>query len=248
MKKTLLLLSIISFLSCSDRENEKKIVYDESIEQVEKTEIEENSKNNSKSKLIAGLPFKLDSAKTKIFPIGEIKLSNKKRGLTKVSSYSGSSFNFFAIGSYSNRGYYGHLDNLIFENLKTGKRHQLTNDQIKIKTFGQLHNDQNIPLKKLVFEIITKDSNKDNELNDSDLTNLYVSGINGENLSLISKLNEDLIDWTLLNESLLYFRTIEDSNKNGELEETDTLHIYETDLNSLKTVEILKSELNKLNE
>lgn len=248
MRKTILLLSIILFLACSERENEKKIVYEETTEQTENPLTEDTLENNPESKLIAGLPFKLDSAKTKIFPIGEIRLEDKKRGLTKVSSYSGSSFNFFAIGSYSNREYYGHLDNLIFENIETGERHLLTNEKIKIKTFGQLHKEERIPIKRLVFEIITKDSNKDSRLNENDLTNLYVSGIDGENLTLISKLNEDLIDWTLLNENLLYFRTIEDSNKNGELEESDTLHIYETDLNNLKTVEILKSDLNKLNE
>ncbi|MBL4642163.1 MAG: hypothetical protein JKY44_01090 [Flavobacteriaceae bacterium] len=247
MKKPLLLLSIILFLSCTESKNEKKIVYEETTEPTENAGIGSTLKSNPESKLIAGLPFKLDSAKTKIFPIGEIRLPNKKRGITKVSSYSGSNFNFFAIGSYSNREYYGYLDNLIFENIETGERHLLTNEKIKIKTFGQLHKEQRIPLKKLIFEIITKDSNRDNKLNDSDLTNLYISGINGENLTLISKLNEDLIDWTLLNENLLYFRTIEDSNKNGEIEESDTLHMYKTDLNNLKTVEILKSDLNKLN-
>ena len=122
MKKTILLLSLILFLSCSEKENEKKIVYDETTEQTENAGIDNNLKSNSESKLIAGLPFKLDSAKTKIFPIGEIRLPNKKRGLAKMSSYSGSNFNFFAIGSYSNKEYYGYLDNLIFENIETGER------------------------------------------------------------------------------------------------------------------------------
>lgn len=248
MKKTFLLLLIILTISCSEKENEKKIVYDNDNTQNENIETKDTLKSNIESKLIAGLPFKLDSAKTKIFPIAKIKLQNEKRGITKIGSYSGSSFTFFAIGSYNNREYYGHLDNLIFENIENGKKHLLTNNKLKIKTFGQLHKNQSTPIKKIFYEIITNDSNKDNELDENDLTNLYISGIDGENFTLISKLNEDLIDWTLLNENLLYFRTIEDSNKNGEMEENDTLHIYETNLSKIETVEILKSDLDKLNE
>jgi len=235
-------------ISCSEKENDKKIVYDNDNKQNENIEIKDSLKSNVDSKLIAGLPFKLDSAKTKIFPIAKIKLRTEKRGITEISSYSGSSFTFFAIGSYDNREFNGHLDNLIFENIENGKKHLLTNNKLKIKTFGQLHKNQSIPIKKIVYEIITNDSNKDNELDENDLTNLYLSGIDGENFALISKPNEDLIDWTLLDENLLYFRTIEDSNKNGEMEENDTLHIYETNLSKMETVEILKSDLNKLNE
>ena len=248
MKKTLLLLSLIFMISCSENENEKKIVYENINGQIENTKTKDTLKNNPKSKLITGLPFKLDSARTRIFPMAEIKLRTEKRGITKIGSYSGSSFTFFAIGSYNNREYYGHLDNLIFENIENGKKHLLTNDKIKIKTFGQLHKNQSIPIKKIIYEIITNDSNKDNELNENDLENLYISGINGENFTLISKINEDLIDWTLLDENLLYFRTIEDSNKNGEMEENDILHIYKTNLTTMETIEILKSDLNKLNE
>jgi len=248
MKKTFLLLLIILTISCSEKENEKKIVYENVNGQIENPKITDTLKNNPKSKLITGLPFKLDSARTIIFPIAEIKLRTEKRGITKIGSYSGSSFTFFAIGSYNNREYYGHLDNLIFENIENGKKHLLTNDKIKIKTFGQLHKNQSIPIKKIIYEIITNDSNKDNKLNENDLENLYVSGINGENLTMISKINEDLIDWTFLNDNLLYFRTIEDSNKNGEMEENDTLHIYKTNLTNMETIEILESDLNKLNE
>jgi len=248
MKKTFLLLLIILTISCSEKENEKKIVYENINGQFENPKITDTLKNNPKSKLITGLPFKLDSASTIIFPIAEIKLRTEKRKITKIGSYSGSSFTFFAIGSYNNREYYGHLDNLIFENIENGKKHLLTNDRIKIKTFGQLYKNQSTPIKKIIYEIITNDSNKDNELNENDLKNLYVSGINGENLKMISKINEDLIDWTFLNDNFLYFRTIEDSNKNGEMEENDTLHIYKTNLKNMETFEILESDLNKLNE
>ncbi len=235
-------------LSCSEKQNEKKIVYDKTIEQSDNLEEKGTLKEFPKSKLISGLPFKLDSAKTRIFPIAEVKLKNRKGGVTKFSSYSGSSFEFFAIGSYGNREYYGFLENLIFEKIEDGEKYLLTNNKIKIKTFGQLYDDNNNPLKKLIYEIVTFDSNKDDELDENDLTNLYLSGIDGDNLILISKVNEDLIDWTLLGDNLLYFRTIEDSDKNGELEESDEMHIYKTDLTNLKTEEVLELDLRTLNE
>lgn len=248
MKKTILLLSIIFTLSCSQKQNDIKIVYDNTVEQSGIPEEKETLEESPKSKLISGLPFKLDSAKTRIFPIAEIKLKNKKDRSIKFSSYSGSSFDFFAVGSYSNREYYGYLENLIFEKIDDGEKKLLTNDKIKIKTFGQLYTQNNKPLKKIIYKIITVDSNKDNELDENDLTNLYLSSIDGENLKLISKVNEDLIDWTLLGDHLLYFRTIEDSDKNGELEESDEIHIYKTDLTSLKTSEVLELDLRSLNE
>ena len=69
------------------------------------------------------------------------------------------------------------------------------------------------------------DTNKDGKLDTSDIKSLYLSDISGNHFTNISAYLEDLIDWSLIeSKNRLYFRTVEDTNKNGQFDKNDVLH------------------------
>jgi hypothetical protein len=83
----------------------------------------------------------------------------------------------------------------------------------------------------LVYVLEDMDTNKDVKLDDNDIKSLYLSDISGDRFTKISLDYQELIDWKVLeSNNRLYYRTIEDSNKNGAFDKKDQLHYYFIDL------------------
>ncbi len=75
------------------------------------------------------------------------------------------------------------------------------------------------------------DTNKDGRLDSSDIKSLYISTISGQRFTKLSADFQELIDWKIIeSKSTLYFRTIEDTNKNGEFDAEDKLQYYVVNL------------------
>ncbi|SNB02872.1 putative lipoprotein (fragment) [Flavobacterium psychrophilum] len=71
------------------------------------------------------------------------------------------------------------------------------------------------------------DTNNDGKINSSDIKTIYLSDISGSKFTKIAADFEELIDWNLIeSNSRLYFRTIEDINKNGAFDKTDKVHYH----------------------
>ncbi|MET0945026.1 MAG: hypothetical protein ABWY22_06440, partial [Flavobacterium sp.] len=57
--------------------------------------------------------------------------------------------------------------------------------------------------------------------------------ISGNKLIKLSPELQDLIDWNLIeSKNRLYFRTIEDANKNGQFDKTDIIYYHFVDLSA----------------
>src|SRR5690606_38086923 len=85
----------------------------------------------------------------------------------------------------------------------------------------------------LVYTLVDSDTNRDGKVNSNDIKTLYISEINGNNFTKLSTDLEELIDWnTIEAQNRLYFRTIEDINKNGSFDKNDLVHYYYVDLKS----------------
>jgi hypothetical protein len=81
--------------------------------------------------------------------------------------------------------------------------------------------------------MVDMDTNKDGKLDSSDIKGLYLSTISGEKLTKISADFQELIDWNLIESNThLYFRTVEDTNKNGQFDEKDVVHYNYIDLST----------------
>jgi hypothetical protein len=83
----------------------------------------------------------------------------------------------------------------------------------------------------LVYTLADMDTNKDGKLDTSDIKSLYLSEISGKRFTKVSTDFLELVDWSLVeSENRLYFRTIEDANKNGEFDKNDVMHYHFIDL------------------
>jgi hypothetical protein len=109
----------------------------------------------------------------------------------------------------------------------------LTTKPILIETATYLKPVSNhIKKQIMVYTMVDADTNKDGKLDTNDINTLYLSVISGEKLTKISADLEELIDWSLIESSnRLYFRTIEDTNKNGQFDQKDVVHYNYIDLN-----------------
>lgn len=120
------------------------------------------------------------------------------------------------------------LVNLIFEDIINNKTYLLTNNQLKITSYDVINQLKGrIGKKYILYRVIDKDYNKDGILDGRDIGSLYISNIDGTAFTKITKDNEDLknSEWMFpLNR--YYFRTMEDSNKDGYIDFKDKVHYY----------------------
>jgi len=86
-------------------------------------------------------------------------------------------------------------------------------DELALKTNKQF----------LVYTLVDVDTNKDGRYDDNDIKTLYISKINGTKFTKLTPDLHELLDWQVIDEKL-YFRSIEDINKNGEFDSKDAVH------------------------
>jgi hypothetical protein len=85
----------------------------------------------------------------------------------------------------------------------------------------------------MAYTMVDMDTNKDGKLDTSDIKALYLSEISGDKLTKISASYQELIDWKLIeSKNRLYFRTVEDTNKNGKFDKMDVVHYSYVDLSN----------------
>ena len=112
--------------------------------------------------------------------------------------------------------------------------HPLTNKQVQIQTATYLTTVYD-RLKKqvLVYTLVDSDTNRDGRIDANDIRSLYISEINGRGFKKLSSDMQELIDWSIVEaQNRLYFRTIEDINKNGAFDKNDSVHYHYADLSS----------------
>ena len=84
----------------------------------------------------------------------------------------------------------------------------------------------------------------DSEINDDDLIGLYSSKANGQEFKRISPYNQQLIDWESRDiQGLLFFRTMEDIDKNGQFDENDRINLYEYNLLTEDTIKLIFNDM-----
>ncbi len=217
-------LSFLILLSCNKKET-PKVKY-ESAKNLEKVIVKKDTSQIE----IADLPIQMEGTNYILHPIGKVRLSEDyKQSNSKnlnVSSYVISNYNRFELTGY--------FDNIKFQHLDSTATHLLTDKQIQIQTATFLNTTEvKIGKKYLVYTLADMDSNKDGDLDENDIKSLYLSFSNGQNFIKLSIDFQEVIDWNLLkSKNRLYFRSIEDINKNGAFDKTDKLHYFFVDLNS----------------
>ena len=229
MKHIIILAFIKLFIVSCGNEEKPKVIYPENGN-AQTSEL----KKDSTLIEIADIPIHIDSTQYLIHPIGEYKMyGSRGKSYFGSSNYGSGSF---SISSYNRYEITGDLHNLKFQKIDSENLTTLTKQNIRIKSITFLRDIfDNTNKQILVYRILDKDSNQDNKLDDNDINTLYISNIDGTNFTKLTAEFQELIDWKVIGiMNRLYFRSIEDTNKNGEFDKEDKVHYQYIDFNQDK--------------
>ncbi|MFC4818088.1 hypothetical protein [Flavobacterium sp. GCM10023249] len=217
MKKLLYILPLVSLLASCKEEEKPKVIYEDSKVQVVK-------KDSSQIK-VADLPIHMQGTKYLLHAIGDVQVAYERGGTygsakTNMGSYALSNYNSFELTGY--------FQNIKFQHIDSTALRPLTDKNVQIQTATFLNTIAAKTKKQiLVYSLVDSDTNRDGKIDANDIKSLYISDFSGLRLQKLSGELHELIDWNLI-ESLnrLYFRTIEDINKNGAFDKKDKVHYH----------------------
>ena len=225
--KSCFVLLLLTFVSCKKEEADKlKVIYKAPA----KTQA---VVRDSLQVLIADLPVQMPGTNYLIYPIASMNIYEK----SIKSSYGSSSSNnemSFNISNYSDNEITGYLQNLKFQEVSSDSLKSLTDKPVLIQTVTYLKSVFDKSKQQLlVYTLADSDTNMDGKLDNNDIKSLYISEISGENFTKLSLDFQELIDWNIVeSNNHLYFRTIEDTNKNGKFDKNDIIHYHFADLSN----------------
>ena len=229
MKKihiTIIGIAILLLTSCKEEVEKPKVTYDGT------NRAKELSKADSTQIQIADLPLQMEGTEYLLHPIAD--LSIRERGVK--SRYGSSSVNdlSFTISNYGEYEITGFLQNIKFQKVDSDSIRKLTERPVLIQTATYLKSVADKTNNQImVYTMVDMDTNKDGKLDTSDIKALYLSDISGERFTKMSSDFQELIDWKLIgSKNRLYFRTVEDTNKNGEFDKNDVVNYYYIDLSN----------------
>lgn len=227
MKKATLffLLLFLGLTGCRENREKPKVTYKESRNpakaKVDSTEIE-----------VADLPILMEGTKYLIHPIGDIRIYddvNRSYGSSRTNSSAS-----YAISNYNRYEITGYLANLKFQHIDSTAMTTLTDKAVQIQTATFLNTiAQQFKKQLLVYTLVDADTNQDGKADSNDIRSLYISDISGKGFHKLSADMQELLDWNIIEaQGRLYFRTIEDINKNGAFDKNDAVHYHYADLKS----------------
>ena len=217
---------ILVFSSCKKEIEPPKVIYQDT-----KKTVIQPAKADSSNIEIADLPIQFNGTKFLIHPIGDYRIFGGKSKYSYGSSNSESGS--FKISNYNEYEITGYLSNLKFQEIGTDSIKSLTDKAILIQTATYLKAVADKTKQQIiVYTLSDMDTNRDSKLDTNDIKTLYLSTISGDKFTKISSDFQELIDWELIEASnILYFRTIEDTNKNGQFDKNDVINYNFVNLN-----------------
>ena len=208
-------------ISCKEETEKPKVIYSNSTKQ------KEQPKQVGTQVEIADLPIQMEGTNFLIHPVAGLNIydGNSKSNVNGVS---------FKISNYSEYEITGYLRNLKFQEIGSDSIKSLTDKPILIQTATYLKSVADKAKQQvLVYSLADLDTNKDEKLDVNDIKSLYISEISGSRFTKISADFQELIDWNLIeSKNRLYFRTVEDTNKNGQFDKDDVIHYHYLDLSN----------------
>jgi hypothetical protein len=230
MKRAAILLGALSLLlavSCKEEKEKPKVIYEEERPSAKRTE---SGQGDSTEIKVADLPILMEGTKYLIHPVGDVRIYDNKKayGSSRTNDFS------YAISNYTQFEITGYFENLRFQHVDSTSMHSLTDKQVQIQTATLLNTGAGKAKKQFfVYTLVDADTNRDGRVDANDIRSLYMSDAGGNNFRKISNDMHELIDWNVIDaQNRLYFRTIEDINKNGAFDRNDSVHYHYADLAS----------------
>lgn len=170
---------------------------------------------------VANLPIYFDSTEYMFFVVGKTK--SYRRGTKIYIGSSGSDDPSFSLGYFDGKSLQGDFDNIKFQHIDSIHIRALTTNQIKIRSIHLVHAITDI----MLLEVMDRDSNKDYQLTYEDVVSLYIANNSGTKFKKLSPESHQLLDWKLVPAAnRIYFRTMEDVNRNGEFDKNDRFYHF----------------------
>ncbi|MFM9987710.1 hypothetical protein [Flavobacterium sp.] len=213
---------LILLVSCKEESKKPKVIYEDA-----KAVVAPVKKDSTQIK-IADLPIQMEGTSFLIHPMGEYSMTD---GNSKFNSGSSSSYDkdeSFKVSNYNDYEITGYISNFKFQKTGSDSLHLLTEKPVLIQTVTYLKTvSDKAKQQVLVYTLADMDTNNDGKISSSDIKTIYLSDIGGNKFTKIATDFQELIDWNLIeSNSHLYFRTIEDINKNGAFDKTDKVHYH----------------------
>ena len=222
------LLMLLVLASCKDEAEKPKLRYDTANKQKTVSRIDPDQI------AIADLPIQIEGTNYLIHPIGDLRVYENGA----KSSYGSSSVIdlSFTVSNYADGEITGYLQNIKFQKIDSDSLQSLTDKPVLIQTASYLKGVASGSKKQImVYTLFDIDTNRDGKLDSSDIKSLYLSDISGERFTKISANFHELIDWSVIDsKNRLYFRTVEDTNKNGKFDKNDVVHYNYVNLTNSK--------------
>lgn len=217
----IIFLLLILTVGCQNQEK-PKVIYEDS-----KT-VAEPAKKAAEEIEIADLPIHMEGTKYLLHAIGDVRVSevNGSYGSSKTNSVS------YALSNYNRFELTGYFENIKFQHIDSTALRPLTDKKIQIQTATFLNTvAAKIKRQILVYSLVDSDTNKDGKIDVNDIKSLYISEFSGAKFTKLSGELQELIDWNIVEaQNRLYFRTIEDINKNGAFDKNDKVHYHYVNL------------------
>ena len=221
----ILLASSVLIFSCQEEKAKPKVKY---------TEKGAKSPQKDTTKLeVADLPIQFDGSSVLVYTIGNLTLGdiNKKGSYESTASYEGVAG--FNVSNSMENEITGYLQNLKFQVTGSDSLHVLTDKVMLIERVSFIKRN-----KMLMYILADVDTNQDGVIDSNDIKSLYTSTELGKNFTKISTDLQELVDWKHIESTnKIYFRTIEDANKNGEFDKKDKIHYHFLNLKDSKVSE-----------
>jgi len=217
------LVAFVVLVACKQEKETPKVIYEEP-----KTNNNSRSIDTTSIK-IADLPIHMEGTKYLIHPVGDVRVYDdfsKVYGSTKTNQVS------YAISNYNRFEITGYFENLKFQHIDSTNVKPLTEEKIQIQTVTYLDRiAANTKKQILVYSVVDRDTNKDKKVDQNDIKSLYISTIDGSNFTKLTEDYLEFIDWNIIEaQNRLYFRCIEDINKNGAFDKNDKVHYHYVNL------------------
>ena len=220
-------LASLMLFNCKEEKQKPKVTY----ENPTKAEIKIAPEDSSQIE-IADLPIQMEGTSYLIHPIGDYRIYEGRAKSTYGTSNTDKVS--FSVSNYNRFELTGYLQNIKFQHVDSTEMHSLTDKKLVISNVSYLNTIFDKSKKQLlVYTIVDMDTNRDKKLDSNDIKALYISTISGDNFKKLTADMQELIDWNLVeSKNRLYFRTIEDTNQNGQFDKNDRINYHYVDLMS----------------
>ncbi len=215
-------MALLAVAACKKETPKPKVIYNRvkaatAPKRVDSTQIK-----------VADLPIHMEGTKYLIHPVGDIRIyddASRSYGSSRGAVS-------YAISNYNRYEITGYFENIKFQHIDSTALRPLTDKKMQIQTVTYLDGIARKGKRQvLVYALVDSDTNQDGKVDANDIKSFYVSNADGSHFKKLSGDVQELLDWNVIDvQNRVYFRTLEDINKNGAFDKNDAVHYHYVDL------------------